>query len=164
MKQHCHLSMVWFTWLGLPLIGLVMGLLQNWYSALFVIIIGLLGEMLYLRWFPRLSRWLGYGSVADVPADSVPATPNRKVIFYSANVCPFCPLVRRRLRALQAEMQFSLEEIDITFRPGIAREKGFRAVPVVEADGRLWFGNATTRELVDFLSFADPTSGGEDNA
>ncbi|MFQ6605827.1 MAG: glutaredoxin family protein [Fidelibacterota bacterium] len=158
MKQHCHLSMVWFTWLGIPLIGLVAGLVQNVYAAAFVIIIGIIGELLYLRWFPRLSHWLGYGSVADVPADPAPDTVVPEVILYSANVCPFCPLVRRRLKALQENMKFSLREIDITFKPGLAREKGFRTVPVVEAGGRYWFGNATTRNLVDFLTTSNDSA------
>ncbi len=47
-----------------------------------------------------------------------------------------------------------LEEVDITFWPEIVKAKGFRSVPVVEADGRYWVGNATTAQLVEFVTKA----------
>jgi glutaredoxin len=69
------------------------------------------------------------------------------VVLYTANVCPFCPIVRRRLTELQRRMGFELEEVDVTFRLELIRAKGLRSVPVVEADGRTLIGNATSEAL-----------------
>jgi len=156
MKQQCHLWNVWLTWLALPAVALLVGLLQSWWAAGLVLLIGVLAQVLYIRFFPRLSRFLGYGSVGDVEAGTAQPVESldRHVTLYTANVCPFCPIVRRRLQQLQQELGFELEEIDVTFQPQIVRAKGFRSVPVVECDGRYWVGNATTAELSAFL--ADP--------
>ncbi len=152
MKQECLLVNVWLTWLGIPALAILMWILQAWWAGVIVLFAGILAQVLYLRIFPRVSQMLGYGSVENRAA-SVPPNSNAisKVILYTANVCPFCPIVRKRLAELQSEMHFELEEKDITFRQDIIREKGLRSVPVVEADGRLWVGNATTAQLVEFL-------------
>ncbi len=55
---------------------------------------------------------------------------------------------------LKRDLQFELEEIDITFRPQIVMQKGLRSVPVIEADGRFWVGNATSAQLLEFLAEA----------
>jgi glutaredoxin len=73
---------------------------------------------------------------------------------YTANVCPFCPIVRQRLAALQHTLDFELSEVDVTFQQALIKQKGIRSVPVIEADGRRWIGNATTAELVSFLTSA----------
>ena len=75
-----------------------------------------------------------------------------KVIVYTANVCPFCPIVKKRLAELQRELDFELEEMDVTFRQDIIKKKGLRSVPVIETDGRYLVGNATTAQLVEFLT------------
>jgi hypothetical protein len=51
-------------------------------------------------------------------------------------------------------MNFSLEEVDITLRPGILVAKGIRAVPVVEVGDRRLDGNATSAQLADLISGA----------
>jgi hypothetical protein len=37
----------------------------------------------------------------------------------------------------------------VTFRPEIVRSKGLRSVPVLEADGRLLTGNATSAQTAE---------------
>jgi glutaredoxin len=155
MEQRCHLGAVWLTWLGLPLVALVIGLRQGVVAAVAVLLVGVAGQVAYLRYFPHLSRWMGYGSVADTPPGSEPVpTPLPRVTLYTANVCPFCPIVRRRLADLQQKWRFDLEEVDVTFRPGIVRAKGLRSVPVLEANGRLLVGNSTSAQIAEFLSGA----------
>jgi glutaredoxin len=163
MKQQCYLAMVWLTWLGLPLlavvvglrIGLATGLPIGLLSALFVLLVGIVGQVYYIRLFPRVSAWAGYGSVADTAADPALMPPQLpRVTLYTANVCPFCPIVKRRLTDLQQQRPFELEEIDVTFRPEIIRSKGLRSVPVLEANGQLLVGNATSKQIADFLSAA----------
>ena len=153
MEQRCHLTAVWLTWLGLPLGAVVVGVRLGWAAAGAVLLVGIIGQVLYLRWFPRVSRWLGYGSVADVAAGLAPVPLGRlpHVTLYTANVCPFCPIVKRRLAELQRQAGFEVEEIDVTFRPDVVRAKGLRSVPVVEANGHVLVGNATSAQLADFL-------------
>ena len=152
LKQQCFIWSVWLTWIGLPLLAVVMGLIQGWWAGVLVLLMGAAGQMYYLKVFPRMSRSLGYGSVEDVTvAPGVQQRTSSHVTLYTANVCPFCPIIKRRLLDLQQTLGFELEEVDITFHPGIAKEKGFLSVPVVEVDGRHWFGNATSAELSSFL-------------
>lgn len=149
MEQRCNLWAVWLTWLGLPLLGIVVGLRIGWAAGAFVLAVGVIGQILYIRWFPSISHWVGYGSVEDTPAirPSRPAGQPPRVVLYTANVCPFCPIVRQRLTELQRLMGFELEEVDVTFRPELIRAKGLRSVPVVEAGGRTLIGNATSEAL-----------------
>lgn len=159
MKQSCHLSMVWLTWLGLPALAILGGVLHGWVAGVAIAVVALAAQIAYLKAFPRLSRWLGYGSVDDVPAEGGPATGRLgQVTLYTANVCPFCPILKRRLERLRSEMGFEVNEVDVTFRPGLLTGKGFRSVPVVEANGRFLAGNATSAELVAFLNEASGES------
>jgi len=147
--------MVWLTWLGLPLLAIVVGWRSGVAVGLATLGFGIVAQILYVRWFPHLSRWMGYGSVADTPAPTgTPASPLPRVTLYTANVCPFCPILRRRLIELQRQTPFELEEVDVTFRPEIVRAKGLQSVPVLEADGRLLVGNRTSAEIVEFLRTA----------
>jgi len=57
---------------------------------------------LYVKYFPRVSRYLGYGSVKDEPGEPT-HKKIKQVTLYTALGCPFCPLVERRLRELQKE-------------------------------------------------------------
>jgi glutaredoxin len=155
MKQRCHLGMIWLTWIGLPLLAVVVWLRVGVVPAVAALGVGIVGQVLYLRWFPGMSQWLGYGSVADSPANAAafPARPPR-VTFYTANVCPFCPIVKQRLAALQQQYRFEVDEVDVTFRPEIIRAKKLRSVPVLEANGRVLVGNATSAQIADFLRSA----------
>ena len=153
MEQRCHLSMIWLTWVGLPLLAILVGLRSGLFAGIVVLGVGAAAQILYVRHFPRVSRWMGYGSVSDTPADPAsPPRPPARVRLYTANVCPFCPIVRRRLEDLRRQTPFELEEIDVTFRPQIVREKGLRSVPVVEVDGRRIVGNATSAQLAALLA------------
>lgn len=156
MKQQCYLVNVWFTWLGVPALAILVGINIGWLAGVFVLIAGIFAQTLYVKVFPRMSRWLGYGSVEDVAAPAPPADAATvtKVTLYTANVCPFCPIIRQRLADLERTMGFVLNEVDVTFRPELIRAKGFRSVPVIEADGRYWVGNATTAQLVQLLANA----------
>jgi glutaredoxin len=153
MKQQCYLYNVWFTWLGIPAIAILMGLVAGLWAFLFILLVGVFAQIAYIRVFPKVSRWIGYGTVEDVAAES-PKQPVTvpKVTLYTANVCPFCPIVRQRLVQLQHTLGFELSEVDVTFQPGLIRDKGIRSVPVVETEGRLWIGNATSAQLVSFLT------------
>ncbi|HSL20318.1 MAG TPA: glutaredoxin family protein [Vicinamibacterales bacterium] len=155
MEQRCHLAMIWLTWLGVPLLAVLVGLRTNALAGLLVLGIGIVAQVLYIRWFPHLSRWMGYGPVDDTPAAPAPVpTRPSDVTLYTANACPFCPIVRRRLAALQREQGFNLREIDVTFRPEIIWAKGLRSVPVLEANGQLLMGNATSAQISEFLATA----------
>jgi glutaredoxin len=155
MEQRCHLAMVWLTWLGLPLLAVIAALRLGVAAGVAILAAGLLGQVFYVRWFPRLSRWMGYGSVADSPAPAGHlARDLPQVTLYTANVCPFCPIVKRRLADLQRQWRFDVHEVDVTFRPGLVRSKGLSSVPVLEANGRFLVGNATSAQIAEFLSTA----------
>lgn len=162
MRQECYLWSVWLTWLGLPILAIVMWVAEGWPAGIVVLVAGVLAQIIYIRQFPRLSPLLGYGSVKDVALGSAPEHRRlSRVTLYTANVCPFCPIVRRRLLELQHTLGFDLTEIDITFQPGLAKQKGLRSVPVIEIDGRYWVGNATSADIATFLTkrdFKNPAS------
>lgn len=153
MKQQCRLWSVWLTWVALPVVALLAFFSAGWPAAVAVVVAGVGWQLLYTRFFPRFSSAMGYGSVADVAADpAVAPLPAGKVTLYTANLCPFCPLVRARLVTLQQRLGFELIEIDVTFRPELVTSKNLRAVPVIEAGGRVWVGNATSAQLLSFLA------------
>jgi glutaredoxin len=155
MEQRCHLSMVWLTWLGLPLLAVLVGLRVGAVAGVAVLAVGVVGQVLYVRWFPKISRSMGYGSVTDTPAPVVSnGGVRQEVTLYTANVCPFCPIIRRRLTELQRQGGFEVREIDVTFRPEIVRAKRLRSVPVLEAGGEFLIGNATSAQTAAFLQKA----------
>jgi glutaredoxin len=155
VEQRCHLSTVWLTWLGLPLLAALVGLRAGVVAGLAVLAVGIMGQVLYIRWFPKLSRSMGYGSVADTPASGVPTSGTiPDVTLYTASVCPFCPIMRRRLTELQRRSTFQVREVDVTFRPEIVRAKGLRSVPVLEVNGQFLVGNATSSQIAQFLENA----------
>ncbi|MBC8402130.1 MAG: glutaredoxin family protein [Candidatus Marinimicrobia bacterium] len=82
-----------------------------------------------------------------------------RVTLYTANVCPFCPIVSRRLNELKRQIPFELEEVDVTFQPKIVRQKGLRSAPVIETDGRFLVGNATSTQIAAFLTEAAGSTG-----
>jgi glutaredoxin len=110
----------------------------------------------YIRVFPSISQLMGYGRIDDQPAQRLRRVP-AKVTLYSALGCPFCPVVKRRLMALRQQMEFSLEEVDVTLRPGVLTAKGIRAVPVIEVGDRRLAGNATSEQLAELISGTAPT-------
>lgn len=152
MKQQCYLANVWLAWVGVPVVAILIGLKTNWLGGFVVMVAGIVAQIAYVYWFPCLSRWVGYGSVADQPAGKISQKfSSLMVTLYTASVCPFCPLVRQRLMDLKSQLGFQLHEQDVTFRFDLILSKGFKAVPVIEADGRYRTGNATSAELLAFL-------------
>lgn len=150
MKQQCHISFVYGSWF-IVLCGLIFYVIKgNYLQACFWVFFIMLFLWLYVRYFPSLSRYMGYGSVADQPAKDVQQI-NVKVFLYTGLGCPFCPLVKRRLIELRSKMGFELNEIDVTFRPDLLIAKGIRALPVVEVEKAHWVGNATSEQLAIFI-------------
>jgi len=109
-----------------------------------------LGWWGYIRVFPSIARYLGYGSVEDQPAGAL-VQARAKVTIYTALGCVFCPIVKQRLRALQPEMGFDLEIVDITLKPDLVVAKGILAVPVVEAGAQRLVGNVTSAKLAALI-------------
>jgi hypothetical protein len=58
---------------------------------------------------------------------------------------------------LREQMNFSLEEVDVTLKPGVLIAKGIRAVPVIEAGNRRLAGNATSEQLAELISSTAPS-------
>lgn len=150
MKQQCHVSFVYGSWLILAG-GIVFYLLRGHYlqASLWLFFVSLC-LWLYVRYFSFLARYLGYGSVQDQPATTVGHTAVQ-VVLYTGVGCPFCPLVERRLRELQSRMEFDLKQVDITLKPGLLIAKGMRALPVIEVGEAQWVGNGTSEQLAQFI-------------
>jgi len=150
MKQQCHISFVYSSWLILAG-GMIFYLIRgNYAQAGLWLFFTALFLWLYVRNFPSLSRYMGYGSVEDRPATEV-ASSSGKVVLYTGLGCPFCPLVKRRLTDLQSRMMFELKEIDVTLKPDLLISKGIRALPVVEIGDVRWVGNGTSEQFAQFI-------------
>lgn len=150
MKQQCHITFIyisWFIYIG----GLLLMVSGGYYAlALFWLVwlpIVMWGS---IRSFPSISRYLGYGRLDDEDAEKLGHAPV-KVTLYTALGCPFCPLVERRLKALQEKMGFDLEKVDVTLRADLLAGKGIRAVPVVEVGERRLVGNSTSKNLAALI-------------
>lgn len=151
MKQQCHISFVYGSW-GILLVGLLYFIIRgNILQAVFWVLFVGLFLWLYVRYFPAVSRFMGYGSVADQPPSDVQPS-NARVVLYTAAGCPFCPIVRRRLEDLQVKMGFELDERDVTLKPDLVISKGIRALPVVEIGQARWIGNGTSEQLARFVA------------
>ena len=156
MKQQCYLAMIYLNWIVLAG-GLGFFIFKGFYVlALAWLALLPLAMWAYIRVFPSLSQFMGYGRVDDQPAQRLGRVPT-KVTLYTALGCPFCPVVKRRLMALREQMEFSLEEVDVTLKPGVLIAKGIRAVPVVEAGDRRLAGNATSEQLAELISGTAPS-------
>jgi len=154
-QQQCSVPGLALSWLAY-LAGLAfLGFERNWVGGLLFLILVPSARLALFRYFPSVSRFLGYGRVDD----ELPPHVKRvrvAVAFYSFFSCPFCPIVLRRLEALQKEMGFDLERIDVTFNPQILISKKIRSVPVVEVGSTRLTGNATTEELARLIGLAQP--------
>lgn len=157
LKQECPLAFVVLAWsMYIGGAGLLL-ILQQWFLAGTWIVVAPAAMWAYIRWFPAISPWMGYGHIDDVPA--VPRLSAATVTFYSALGCPFCPIVKRRLHDLQTTMRFALREVDVTGRPDILTRKGIWSVPVVEVGDRRLVGHATSERLGAFIAGpADPST------
>jgi glutaredoxin len=151
MKQQCHISFVYGSWL-IVACGIIFYLFIGSYvqAALWLLFIPFF-LWIYVRYFPSISQYMGYGSVEDRPASQVTRAAV-KVKLYTGLGCPFCPIVKRRLKELQSRMSFELHEVDVTFRPELLVSTGIRALPVVEIGEARWIGNGTSQQLAQFIS------------
>jgi len=146
MKQQCHISMIYFSWI-IYLGGLaVAAWYAYWVFGAAWLVSAPIGQWLYIRKFPSLSAGMGYGPITDAPAGALAPAP-AKVTLYTALGCPFCPLIEERLESLRESMGFPLDKIDVTLRPDLLASKGIRSVPVVEVEGRFLFGLVSTQDL-----------------
>jgi len=151
MKQQCYLASLYVEYLGLVAFAVFLSVRGQPGAAALVLGLGVVGIWAYVKVFSRISRFVGYGSVTDRPADAPGAAAATIVTLYTAAGCPFCPIVRRRLWALQPRLGFVLHQVDVTLRPDILIAKGIRAVPVVEVGERQLIGHATTEQLAALI-------------
>lgn len=130
---------------------LILGVLTNWIGLALWSVLVPAGKFAQIRFFPRFARFTPYGNVAD----SLPASVQRapvNVTFYHALGCPFCPIVLERLQALQKQMGFTLERVDVTFKPQLLAAQGIRSVPVVSVGRNTLVGNATSAQLASLIT------------
>jgi len=156
-KQQCTVSSLYFSWIifaiGYPAGLALFGYEGNWPVFAAWLILLPCAKWAYLRYFPNISKFRGYGSLDD----TLPARVEKaraEVTFYSLLGCPFCPIVAQRLDALQKEMDFALTKVDLTLHPQLAASKGIKAVPVVETGNGRLVGNATTEQLAQLIAGA----------
>jgi glutaredoxin len=151
MKQQCHIT---FVYLSLIMLvgGLVLFLVRGDFlqAASWIIFVPFF-LWLYVRYFPLISRYVGYGSVEDQPAVQTTKVA-ANVTLYTGLGCPFCPLVKKRLKDLQARMGFDLREVDVTLKPDVLISRGIRALPVVEVAEKRLVGNATSEQLAKLIA------------
>ena len=155
--QQCNVAGLALGWMAYGIGGVYFTYRQQWVVALLW-----MAGVPSLRWalyhfFPRISRFLGYGRIADRFSSDPPALANPRlapvvVNFYTFFSCPFCPIVLARLQALQQQMGFALTTIDVTLKPQTLVAKGIRSVPVVEVGDQRLVGNSTTEQLAALIA------------
>jgi glutaredoxin len=158
-KQQCTLTKLRLTLAALSILYLTgLGFYadrHNWPAFFLWLVLLPCTRWLGMRLYPLTSKWRGYGSVADKLPTGI--TKNQaEVTFYSHSGCPFCPILKRRLEVLQKQMDFTLEEIDLTLSPQMAASRGIKSVPVVEVRSNRLFGNATTDQLAQLIEGTKP--------
>jgi len=156
-EQQCNVAGLALSW-----IGYVAGLGYFSYQRHWVAVLLWMVGVPCLRWaqfrfFPRISRFLGYGRIVDKFAPIPPPRANLRaapvaVNFYSFFSCPFCPIVLARLQSLQKQMGFTLKTFDVTLNPRTLLAKGIRSVPVVEVGDHRLVGNSTTEQLAGLIA------------
>lgn len=150
MKQQCPVAFVILDWLVYAAGIAYFALTRLWWMLPVWIVIAPLGMWAYIRWFPAIAPFMGYGRLEDRPAS--PTASAADVTLYTALGCPFCPIVKRRLADLQPKMGFHLREIDVTTRPDILTRKGIWSVPVIEVGERRVVGHATSEQLANLIA------------
>ena len=156
-EQQCNVAGLALGWIGYAAGMAYFAYQRQWIGALlWMVCVPALRWALY-HFFPRISRFLGYGRIVDRPSTAPPWHANPRaapitVNFYSFFSCPFCPLVLARLRALQTQMGFAVNVIDVTLKPGTLMAKGIRSVPVVEVGEHRLVGNSTTEQLAALIA------------
>jgi Glutaredoxin and related proteins len=151
LKQECPLAFVVLAWLMYVGAIPVLAFQRQWLLLAVWIVLAPALMWAYIRWFPSISPYMGYGRLDDRPAVAVATSPV-DVTVYTAIGCPFCPIVKRRLTQLQPKMGFQLHDVDVTARPDILTRKGIWSVPVVEIGDRRLVGHATSEQLANLIS------------
>jgi glutaredoxin len=149
-KQQCPLILLFLGAVGYLILLANAALDGAYVFALAWLLLVPLGWWGYIRVFPSIARYLGYGSVEDQPAGAL-IQARAKVTIYTALGCVFCPIVKQRIRALQPEMGFDLEIVDVTLKPDLVLAKGIFAVPVVEVGAQRLVGNVTSAQLAALI-------------
>ena len=129
--QQCSVSGLVLSWIVYLAALLFLGYERHWVGGLLWLVLVPIVRLALFRYFPNISHFLGYGRIEDEFPAHVDKT-RVAVTFYSFFSCPFCPIVLHRLEALQGEMDFTLEKIDVTLKPEILMRKHILTVPVVE--------------------------------
>jgi glutaredoxin len=155
--QQCSVAGLALGWMGY-----VVGVGYFSYQRQWVVALLWMAGVPGLRWalyhfFPRISRFLGYGPIADKFSPIPPLHASAQaapvaVTFYTFFSCPFCPIVLARLQALQKQMGFTLNMVDVTLKPQTLITKGIRSVPVVEVAEHRLVGNSTTEQLAALIA------------
>jgi hypothetical protein len=156
-KQECTVRSLYFSG-AVGTVGYIAGLVffawnANWTALALWLVLLPCFKWAYLRFFPLISTWKGYGTVDDKLPSSLKKS-SVEVTYYFLLGCPFCPIVEQRLKALRDKMDFGLTRIDLTFRPEVAANRGIRSVPVVEVGADRIIGNATTEQLARLIGGA----------
>lgn len=156
-KQQCALPRLYFELFGFAILytgGVVFfAYKHNWPVLLLWLVLLPVARWASLRLSSFTSKLRGQGSADDKLRSRLDKV-QVEVAFYSHSGCPFCPIVKRRLEALQKEMDFTLTKIDLSFKPQVAANKGIRSVPVVEVGEDRLVGNTTTEQLAQLISHA----------
>ena len=108
-KQQCNVAGLALSWIGYPAGLGYFSYQRRWVAALLWMVGVPCLRWALFRFFPRISRFLGYGRIVDKFAPIPPPHANPRaapvaVNFYSFFSCPFCPIVLARLQALQKQM------------------------------------------------------------
>ena len=150
LKQHCSAyGFLLFVLVGVGVFILLLTV-TNIIGGLVWLVLWPTFLWVFLRFFPAIALFIGYGLVDDVQPAAQRPTPT-SVRLYTNLACPFCPLVKSRLRALQAQMDFELEIVDVSLRPDVLISKGIMSVPVVEVGQDRLVGNATSQQLAQLI-------------
>ena|SRR5579864_2689650 len=150
LRQECPLAFVVFSWLLYIVLIPVLAVAREWALLAVWVVLAPVLMWAYIRWFPRVAPYMGYGRLDDQPALIVQAPI--EVTLYTALGCPFCPIVKHRLQELQPKMGFRLHEVDVTARPDILTRKGVWSVPVVEVGSRRLVGHGTSAQLAAMIA------------
>ena len=155
MKQQCYLAVIYLNWAVFAAGLILLGLKGQWPLFVVWLVVLPIAGWAYIRVFPSISRFMGYGTVADkapTAAAPTPASTHGEVTIYTALGCPFCPIVKDRLIALSQAMGFRVKEVDVTLKPAVLVAKGIRALPVVECGTWRVEGNATSERLASVIA------------
>jgi glutaredoxin len=152
MKQQCHLSFIYFSWLVyLGGLAYLAGHSRWAHAALWLVAVPLV-QWLYIRKFRAVAPMMGYGAIVDEPAEAFGRNTPAKVTLYTALGCPFCPVMEQRLEDLRKQFDFQVEKVDVTLRPDLLASKGIRSVPVIEAGGQFYCGLVTSKSLAAMIA------------